>query len=386
LAEVDPGSLSSFDRVTVLRACQRQVAHYQAESYRQMVELYTEFVFEDGDGELGWDSASAEVAAALHLTRRSAEFELDLALEIHSRLPQVGELLTQGRIDVRKARVFSRQTCHLDSGTAQLIVTETAETASTQTPTQLEATLRKRCLAHDPEAAEKRYRQAVEERRVILEAVEEGTAHLSGLDLPPDLAVKAMARICELAEAATTGNDPRTVDQIRADVYLDLLLGNETGNKRGVVNLHVDLTTLAKLNDNPGELAGYGLIVAGIARQIAQHAGQWRWTLDDETGSNALANGLVRRRPTSAQRRRVEAVNPTCVFPGCRAPSTNSDLDHRVEWAKGGPTRTDHLAPFCRHHHTTRHHGHWNYRRLPDGDYLFTSRTGHQYTTSGQSP
>jgi hypothetical protein len=129
-------------------------------------------------------------------------------------------------------------------------------------------------------------------------------------------------------------------------------------------------------------------VIADIARQIAdqQKKGEWRWSLDDETGSHSLANGLVRRRPTSAQRRRTEAVNPTCIHPGCRAPAIVSDLDHRMEWAKGGPTRTDHLGPLCRHHHVLRHQGKWTYRPLPNGDFQFQSRTGHHYTTSGRSP
>ncbi len=388
LAQVEADSLSPFDRVSVLAACQRQVAHYQAQAYEQIASLYAAFIFEDGDFELAWDGTASEIAAPLHLTRRAAEYELDLALEIHSRLPRIGELLRQGRIDLRRARVLARGTCHLDPETASELVTELAELAARSTPTQLEAVLRKRGLAHDPGAAQRRYEEAVKNRRVQLEGTVEGTAHLSALDLPPELAVKAMARICSLAEVARIPGDHRTLNELRADVYLDLLLKGGEGKKPGVIHLHVDLATLAELNQHPGELVGYGPVIADIASQIAaqQHQGEWRWTLDDATGSHPLTNGLVRRRPTSAQRRRVEALNPTCIHPGCRAPAIRADLDHRIEWAKGGPTRTDHLGPFCRHHHILRHQGQWSYRPIPNGDYLFQSRTGHQYTTSGRSP
>jgi hypothetical protein len=388
LAAIDSESISSFDRIIVLRASQRQVSHYQAESYKQIAALYAEFIFEDKDFELAWDSASAEIAVALNLTRRSSECELDLALEIWSRLPAIGQMLSAGKVDLRRARVLARGTCHVNAEAASEIVEELVDRVAEMTATQLEAALRKRCIAHDPEAAKKRYEDAVAGRRVLLDCTVEGTAHLSGLDLPPDLAVKALARICSLAEAARVPGDNRTIDQRRADVYLDLLLEGGEGKKPGVVHIHVDLATLAQLNDDPGEVVGYGPVIADIARQIAdqQTKGEWRWTLDDETGSHPLANGLIRRRPTAAQRRRVEAVNPTCIFPGCRAASIASDLDHQVEWAKGGPTRTDHLNPFCRHHHVVRHDGRWRYRPLPNGDYLFTSRTGHRYTTSGRSP
>ena len=57
------------------------------------------------------------------------------------------------------------------------------------------------------------------------------------------------------------------MDQLRADVYLDLLLGADTNGKGGVVDIHVDLETLAGLSETPGELAGYGPVIADIARQ-----------------------------------------------------------------------------------------------------------------------
>jgi hypothetical protein len=60
--------------------------------------------------------------------------------------------------------------------------------------------------------------------------------------------------------------------------------------------------------------------------------------------------GITQRRPTVAQRRHVQARNPTCVFPGCRMPSRNCDVDHTVAVIDGGPTTTCNLAPLCRHH------------------------------------
>jgi len=56
------------------------------------------------------------------------------------------------------------------------------------------------------------------------------------------------------------------------DTPLDLLTGrliNIGEGKAGSVNLHVDLTTLARLDDNPGDLAGYGPVVSEVARQVA---------------------------------------------------------------------------------------------------------------------
>jgi hypothetical protein len=155
-----------------------------------------------------------------------------------------------------------------------------------------------------------------------------------------------------------------------------------------VVDITVDLHTLSGLAEYPGELSGYGPVIADIARPVAerQHDAEWRFTVTHPGTGQTIGNGTTRRRPTSGQRRHVEARNRTCIFPGCRMPATDSDLDHRIPWAEGGHTSVDQLVPLCRHDHTIRHRSGWKHQPLPDGDHQWTSRLGHTYTTSGQPP
>ena len=74
-----------------------------------------------------------------------------------------------------------------------------------------------------------------------------------------------------------------------------------------------------------------------------------------------------------------------CVFPGCRRDSRACDLDHITEYLPmedGGPpgqTHPGNLAPLCRTHHRVKTHSAWDYKRLDDDTYLWTSPTGHQY-------
>lgn len=250
--------------------------------------------------------------------------------------------------------------------------------------------MRRVCLETDPDEAADRYRQAVAERRVVMEPSVDGTAHLSGFDLAPDRAAAALRRIDHLAQTLKTGGEARTLDQLRADVFLDLLEGHryQADTGKGTVDLHVDLKTLTRLADHPGELAGYGPVVADLARQIAesQPRAEWRWTLTDSDTGQVIDNGTTRRRPNSGQRRHLETRNPTCIFPGCRVPATDCDLDHRTPWAEGGPTSLDNLVPLCQHDHHIRHRTGWTHQPLPDGDHQWTSRLGHTYTTSGRSP
>lgn len=185
------------------------------------------------------------------------------------------------------------------------------------------------------------------------------------------------------------------MDQLRADVLLDLLTGAGVADHhtsgwrdRGMVDIHVDLATLAKLSDSPGELAGYGPVIADIARQVAdaQRRAAWPFTVTDPDDGAVLLTGHTRYRPTAAQRRWVHALYPTCVWPGCRMPARNSDLDHRRPHSAGGPTAIGNLAPLCRSHHCIRHRHGWRYRRLPNGDHEWTSPLGRIHITPRRPP
>jgi hypothetical protein len=78
----------------------------------------------------------------------------------------------------------------------------------------------------------------------------------------------------------------------------------------------------------------------------------------------------------------VRLRDPFCVFPGCHRTSRACDLDHIEPYTPidhGGPpdqTRPGNLAPLCRHHHRVKTHSSWSYRRLPDGNYRWTSPLG----------
>jgi len=172
-------------------------------------------------------------------------------------------------------------------------------------------------------------------------------------------------------------------------VFLDLLEGKplESSQTGGLVDIHVDLETLAGLADVPGELAGYGPVIADIARQVAadQEKAEWRYTVTDPDGE-LVSVGTTRRRPTAAQKRWVQAQNPTCVFPGCRMPAVGCDLDHTRRHVDGGPTTEANLEPACRHDHRVKDEGDWKLRRIRPGAYEWASPIGHTYITSGRSP
>ena len=295
LSSVDRERLSGYDRVRVLQADARMVSHFQARLYAD-IESVADSVSElpdavDPDPQVIFETASSEVRAALTLTRRGADIQVDLAFLLRERLPQVWEALHDGRIDLARARILSDLTSPLPWELARDVTKAALIRAPDLTTGQLRTHLGRLIISVDPAAAQERYEDRLEERRVVSEAGEDGTANLLGLNLPPADANAAMRRINRRARALKATGDKRRIDQIRADIYLDLLTGrNQTekgsGGDRGVVDIRVDMTTLAGLDDQPAEIPGWGTVLADVARQIVdeQHDAEWRITITDENG------------------------------------------------------------------------------------------------------
>lgn len=395
LAKINIDALSGHDRVTVMAAHQRMASHYQAQVYASMASVADAVAEElhkhgEDDIELVEDACSAEIRAALRLTRRAADNELSIARDFQTRLPAVWQEFVSGRLDRRRANLILHRTDHLPTAEAREVARRALERASELTTGQLTALLRKLSIEADPEESKHRYETAVEERRVVLESGIDGTAHLFLLDLPPDRAARIRERIDAAARRLRTKTETRTMDQLRADVALDLLdpeAGQRSGSGRGALVMTVDLATLAGLADSSGDLGGYGPVIADVARQVAETSqhDEWRFVLTDSEG-RPLHVGLTRRRPTATQRRLVETLYPTCVFPGCRVPASRCDLDHITPWAESGRTSVAELAPGCRHDHVLRHRAGWTYCRNGDGDHEWTSPLGHRYVKQARSP
>jgi hypothetical protein len=342
---------------------------------------------EDGDTEFGFRLASAEIRAALHQTAKAANSGLRIALDLSDTYSEVREALVAGLLDRRRAGLIIHRTSHLDSETAKAVVSKIMQEAPEMTSGEIIARLDELNITADPEEATKRLEEGLRERRVYPEKNWDGTAHYMGLHLAPERVAVAPRRINRIAKQLKTGSETRTMDQLRADVYLDLLTGHTPHTKNGkpgeraTVDIRVPITTLTGETDTPGEIPGWGPVLADAARQIVatQQDAQWRVTVIDPDTGRPLAAVSTRRRPTAHQTRQVRAQRPVCSFPGCRNPAKDCDLDHNIPWAEDGPTAITHLAPLCPGDHTIRHHG-WTYQINPDSTITWTSPLGHKYT------
>lgn len=139
-----------------------------------------------------------------------------------------------------------------------------------------------------------------------------------------------------------------------------------------------DIRGLAGADGVP-QLAGCGPIGLVILRQLLQSASKWAHVRVHPTEGEVIS--VERYRPSARMRRFLGARDQVCRFPGCTVPVTRCDLDHTVDWAHGGKTRTDSMAHLCRGHHLLRHQTPWSYTQRQGGVLEWTSPSGRVYVT-----
>ena len=210
----------------------------------------------------------------------------------------------------------------------------------------------------EPEAAERRARQRLEERWLSVARTFDGAVAVQRV-LDPDGGELLLATLNGLMPPPVA-HDLRTPAHRRADALLDLcrLAANHTptaGGEKPHVTVTVDWSTL----QGGGTAAlGSGVpITAGTARRLACDATIIPAVLCST--EEPLDLGRAARLVSTAQRRALVLRDQGCRFPGCDRPPQWTDAHHLVPWANGGPTDLDNLVSICRWHHSAVHEGGW---------------------------
>ncbi|MGH3670575.1 MAG: DUF222 domain-containing protein [Pseudonocardiaceae bacterium] len=172
LSGLDLAQLSGFDCVEVLKAQYRQISHERARLMAAMVEVGLRSSAADGLSRMAVpDEFSAdEIRAALMLTRRAADAQLSLAHDLLTRLPAAHSAMGAGLLDEPRARVFSEWTTALSPEQARAVCDALLPRAPQLTTGQLIEQIKKMAIAIDPAWAQRRYEQAVAERKVVVTA------------------------------------------------------------------------------------------------------------------------------------------------------------------------------------------------------------------------
>ena len=422
-------------------ACARRLA--------AIAELYErrQIPVEDGQGrELWridpWEAVAAEVAAAQCLTAGVAGGLLHHAICLRERLPRVAAVFATGAIDFRTVRVIvARTLLAVDPDVLAAMDAELAEAVRTWGPmsaNKLVQTVDRIVISHDPDAR-RRTESQVRGRYVDI-AHDRGTSYLSGQLLQTD-ATLLDRRLTALAHTVCD-NDPRTVEQRRADALgalaaghtvlvcacgvsgcvaaenlpapavivhvvaeaavLESAEGSDVHGERPEDNTFELITSRERLAEVlqeasgpkaprpslPVEAPGFGFIMGGNAVPAS--------VLSDLTARGIAELRPVlhpgerppepRYRPSAALANFVRCRDLTCRFPGCDCPAEFCDLDHTIPYGLGGPTHASNLKALCRKHHLLKTfwcgNDGWRDEQLPDGTVIWTSPSGHIYRTA----
>lgn len=217
----------------------------QAQQARAVTRLETLVAREtDPDGDLqktfGPDAAmkiaASEVGALLSLPPMTAQRLMIDSSVLCTDCPAVLEELETGRISYRKAQIICSTVVSLPDPPRRILEGQLLAAASGLTASQLERKARRLYAGLVPEAElALRHHAARNDRRVTLEAQSDGMCFL-GARLPATDGQAIFTGLTTCARAEQSAGDPRTVDQLRADIFSSLLLGGYLRGSRSGSN------------------------------------------------------------------------------------------------------------------------------------------------------
>ncbi|PXY34170.1 hypothetical protein BA062_17610 [Prauserella flavalba] len=321
------------------------------------------------------------MALVLSVTVHKAQRMVALAIMLAHRLPATFAAMRRGDIDSAKATAIAEPTASLSDEHARQVDALMAERLEGKNPGQLRRAVARLVHRVDPDGAAARAQARRRERKVELLPGYDSMSTLVA-DLPAEAASAAYARVDRLARQLRGRDEPRTLDQLRADVLADLLLDSPGGGgAKAEIFVYVDAKTLAGADDQPAELAGYGPIPGWLARQIAHDPGStWRRIVTDPLNGQPIDVGRQRYRPPAATDRFVRVRDRECRFPGCHRPAQLGDNDHHTPWDHHGHTDTDQLINYCRRHHRLKDKTGWRYDLdIETGVLTVTTPSGMRY-------
>ena len=215
------GELSDDELIGVLAAARR------LQSWQVQLELAATAELDArraGPGGREGEHVADELAAALTLTGRAAQAQLELARQLE-RLPHTAGLLAAGIIDRPRAAVIASNLALLNDADAAAVDAVVAAKAGQMTTGQLSARCHRAVVAHDPLAYLRRKMEAEKDARVDCWTEDTGTAALAGRDLDRAAAIAADKSIDEAARWLKQQGTDATLDQLRAAVFLARLTG-----------------------------------------------------------------------------------------------------------------------------------------------------------------
>ena len=406
----DMGAIDDHDLVEVVAAWQRMASWATAGAARAAAALAERPSMNprwpDAAGEVAEPNvAGEELAMRLGCSRRQARALVRHGQAFEGALAWTGDALARGEIDATKARIVADALDDVPVPVVLAVQDLVLDGAARRTPTQLARDVARALIEVDPDAAAERYASAERGRRVDAPRVlPNGMAGVWAV-LPATSAVRLDSALGALARSARSAGDPRTLDQLRADLLVDLTVGTVEGSVAAValaalgstraedprhpVQQPASTTPATGGHHTDGGIdsrgaggrgaGGHGAggrasagrpgprtevrvtvalstllglddapaDLAGYGPITAEAAralardGTWRRIVTDPLSGAVLDVGRTRYRPPSDLDEHVRVRDRTCARPGCAAAADSCDLDHTEEYHRHGGTTSD---------------------------------------------
>jgi hypothetical protein len=395
---VDAGSMrEAICRVVGIRD---RISMLQADQHRALARLSSlarsgadSFISPDADDararQIAHRTMVAELAMALRASDRTVASRVADAELMVTQFPHTLEELAVGSISAGHVRVIIEHGLPLvhDSARADyeaIVLREAVETS----PSRLRRFAELTAAKLGTETFQDRHERASAGRSARVVKLPDGMSEVIHL-LPTVLAAGIWDRLTAQAKILSRAGDPRTFDQLRADLAADLLLAGEPSTGDGSphtlakaikaeVAIVIPVLTLLGRSDEPATLTGHGPIGVDEATALAAETPSLTRILTHPVGGQVLAVDTYR--PSEKLRRYLRIRDGRCRFPTCARPPGRCDLDHTIPAEVGGPTSAGNLAHLCRGHHTLKHHGGWTVHQIEPGILEWTSPNGRVHT------
>jgi hypothetical protein len=412
---------SDIELVAAIADGMRQEAIAGARRLAAIAELTHRRVDHDDEREMwafdGWDSAAAEVAAAMNVGPRRASKEMRIAEALRDRLPAVAALAGKGVLSNRLVAAITWGTRLVEDPAAIAMIDAALADRATHWERMSEDKLRDavdaEVIRFDPDAL-RRSATATRGRDVTIGASDDDAETVSvwGQLLALDGAVLRQ-RVSAMV-GALCPDDPRTVGERRSDALGAIANRNDTLACR-CGSAHCPTAGQTPKSDVVIRvIADQTAVDAAVAEAATDHAadkGARKPATPPGSPALLLGRGVVahpllveavrkgakitpirmpdaqpepRYRPSPELAAFVRMRDLFCRFPGCPVSADRCDIDHTRPWP-WGPTHPSNLSCKCRGHHLMKTFwigvGGWADEQLPDATLIWTAPSGTTYTT-----
>jgi len=396
------------DVVASLVRIEATISALEAERFRQLARAHAVAVGRSAhrprtvqEREVALRSIAAEVGVALRWHDRTAQRRLTEAGALVEDFPATVTALEEAKITGRHAEVIREVGAPLlEPVSRQEFERRVLTRAERDTVAGTRAFARAVAEELEPRSITERHGDAVDRRRVWVDDDIDGMAQLGVIDSATKIRAmfdrltrqaRAVRRVVDAGGGETGVTDTRSIDQTRADLLCDLVLGGRPvidpthdhlpgglGAIRAEVSVVIPVLTAVGASERGAMLDGCTPVDADTARRLLAEAPGWERLLTDPVTGVVL--GVDRYRPTPAMRRFVRLRDVHCRFPGCRQPARRCEIDHNLDHAKGGRTTLCNLACLCKRHHVLKTETPWTAAQQSDGSIVWTSPLGRRTT------